>query len=133
MGNLQPPIDWLLPFISLERDCLNVFMCRSKIYCLGKGHCITLGESSSPIVCPVTHVGRYWSVRSFSNDPFLAVLSSCLKCLNRFSFQFSSHSFRIEAATTASSLGFSLDDPKLVDYWVSDRYKIDVRPELLFK
>lgn len=87
---------FLFPHISLERYCLNLFICRSKTHCLGKGQCITLGKSPNPIVCPVTHVGRYLLARPLYNDSFFihqdlspftryefsAGLSSCFKCLN---------------------------------------------------
>lgn len=131
--------------VSLGEGFLNLFLYWSKTLLIGKGHWVSLANSTNPVICPVSHVSRYLSSRHTSNDSFFihqdlssltryqfsAVLASCLKRLKLPGFCFSSHSFRIGVATTAYSLGFSADVLKKLGRWDSDRYKIYVRPDLL--
>lgn len=124
---------------------LSLFLCRSKSLPTGQGHWISLASSTNPTICPVLLVSRYMSIRPCSDDSFFihqdlssltryqfsAVLAASLKRLNLSGFCFSSHSFRIGAATTADSLGFPAETLKRIGRWGSDRYKIYVRPDLL--
>lgn len=84
-------------------------------------------------VRPLCH-GSFFIHADFSpltRFQFSAILSSCLKKLNLSGFHFTSHSFRIGAATTANHLGFFPADLRRVGRWYSDRYNSYVRPNLL--
>lgn len=129
--------------VQFDVGSVRLFLSRSKSSQVGQW--FSLSSSPNEAICPVFHVRNYLLVRPLSNDSFFihedlssltryqfsAVLASCLKRLNLSGYQFSSHSFRIGAATTADSIGFSESKVKKVDRWGSNRYKLYVRPSLL--
>lgn len=135
----------LFSHVSMQPDGLRLFLCRSKTFGLGNGKWISLASSPNLLLCPVAHMANYIAVRPCFDGSFFihqdlspltryqfsAVLSSCIKRLNLAGLNFSSHSFRIGAATMANLLGFPPESQKRVGRWVSNRYKLYVRPELL--
>lgn len=62
---------------------------------------------------------------------FNFILKSSLRYLNLDVFNFTSHSFRIGAATEAARLGLDSSLIKRLGRWESDRYRIYVRPNLI--
>lgn len=126
-------------------DSVRIFLRRSKTDQSGRGRWVTLYIAPSGVICPVFWVSQYLLVRPPGSGSFFihldlspltrfqfsAVLSSCLKRLNLSGFRFSSHSFRIGAATEASLLGFSNDSLKKLGRWDSNRFKLYVRPDLI--
>lgn len=131
--------------VLLHQGSVNLFLCRAKSRPVDNGQWFSLSSSNNQTICPVLHVLRYMSVRPYSVGSFFihqdlssltryqfsAVLASCLKRLNLSGFCLSSHSFRIDTATTAYFLGFPEEKLMRLGLWGSDRYKLYVRPELL--
>lgn len=94
-------------------------------------------------ICPVLSVQRFLLQRPFINGPLLCHLdgapltryqfSAILKrCLSRLGLQYdryTSHSFRIGAATAAAVAGYPPDVIQRAGRWRSDAYHIYIRPD----
>lgn len=59
---------------------------------------------------------------------FVVVFRKCSRALGLEEKEFSSHSFRIGAATEAARCGLDDDTVKCIGRWESQRYQIYVRP-----
>lgn len=143
--NKSSPSILVFSDISVVDDSVRIFIRQSKMDRLGKGCWLTLHKAPFETICPVFRVSQYLSARppvlgSFfihlnlsplTRYQFSSVLSSCLKQLNLSGLHFSSHSFRIGAATEASLLGFSNNGLKQLGRWDSDRFKLYIRPDLV--
>lgn len=96
-------------------------------------------------VCPVRCFQAFVAVRPGGPPPllvhedgsflskyqFVQVFRQCIRGLGREYMQFSSHSFRIGAATEASRWGLPAEMVKKIGRWESARYRLYVRPHLL--
>lgn len=123
---------------------IRMFIRRSKTDQLGKGRWIQLNQCKDPIICPAIVVSTYLSVRPDLSGNFLihrdglpltkfqfsSVFKKCLRVMGFPETQFSTHSFRIGAATEAARMG--LDDAiiRRLGRWESDRFNIYIRPNL---
>lgn len=67
---------------------------------------------------------------SLSQFQFVAVFKKCLEALGLGDQKFSSHSFRIGAATEAVRWGLDEAAVKRIGRWESRRFKSYVRPHL---
>lgn len=126
----------LISDVFIVDGSLKLFIRRSKTDVIDNGHLITLFSSHNLVICPAlasSFIDSYCIHADLTLSLRLqlsAVLSSCLNKLNLYGFHFSSHSFRVGVATTASCLGFSPEELKQVSWWDSDRYKIYARPDM---
>jgi integrase len=107
----------------------------------GKGATITLKKQHNPLICPVRALEAFLSARPslpgpllchFNGQPlsryqFSAILKKALCVLNPQLHNYSSHSFRLGAATTAAKLGWSAEKIKELGRWSSDVYKVYVQ------
>ena len=98
--------------------------------------------SSNPHLCPVLAISQYLSSRPLFHGPLFIhlggeVLKSCqfshilkeaIKLVGLSPSSFSSHSFRIGAATTAATSGFPDEMIKKFGRWKSSAFEIYIRP-----
>lgn len=136
--------------LMFEDTCLGTglvecFLRRSKTDQRGRGVCVTLYALRGSLMCPVEALRQYRECRGVALGPllihadgsylsqfqFVQIFRRCLTALGRDAGSFSSHSFRIGAATEAARWGLSKDRVKKIGRWESDRYKLYVRPHLL--
>ena len=100
---------------------------------------IYLGRGQAPL-CPISAILAYLHLRGLSSGPlFIDIhgrpltrsrLSSCIQSVLQgavISGQFSGHSFRIGAATTAEQCGIPDHLIKTMGRWTSDAYQLYVR------
>ena len=121
-------------------NALEIRIPISKTDQLGRGATIVL-PATNQVVCPVQAVKAYLQLRpnflgSFfrhlSGSPltryqFVAVLKSVLQAVGVDSTLYSSHSFRIGAATSASLAGISDEKIAQLGRWKSDSFKTYIR------
>ena len=121
-------------------NALEIRIPISKTDQLGRGATIVL-PATNQVVCPVQAVKAYlqlrpnflWSFfRHLSGSPltryqFVAVLKSVLQAVGVDSTLYSSHSFRIGAATSASLAGISDEKIAQLGRWKSDSFKTYIR------
>ena len=122
----------------MSQDYLDIHISESKTDPFRKGHTITL-FSTNTCTCPVVAYRKYISVRKKgSNDAPVFVFQSGI-CLTRSNLTstlrrlltsaghkaevYSSHSFRIGAATTAASVGTPAWLIQTLGRWSSDCFK----------
>lgn len=129
----------------IQGDVVTCRVRRSKTDQKGRGVSVVLHCLQGSSMCPVDALLVYLRVRPGAPGPLLVHLDGTF--LSRFQFvrvfrkgleklgyragDFSSHSFRIGAATEASRWGLSSEVVKRIGRWESDRYKLYVRPHLL--
>ncbi|KAM5158288.1 integrase/recombinase xerD homolog [Mantella aurantiaca] len=130
--------------IQLSAKSLSIKIQRSKTDPTGKGSWVMLNECGVGEICPVKWIQHYLKVRPMLNESFFihedgspvtkyqfaAVLHKCVAYLGLGHLKFSSHSFRIGAATEAARLGLHTDVIKRLGRWESNRFKLYVRPNL---
>lgn len=94
-------------------------------------------------ICPVTSMSQFLSQRPPVKGPlfchlngypltryqFTCILKKCLRKLQLDYESYTSHSFRIGAATTAAMAGCSTDTIKQAGRWRSDAYRVYIRPD----
>lgn len=131
--------------VQLRGDALGVFLKRSKTDQLGKGAWVELRSVPGSPLCPVTAVGEFCRVRpagggtffrhedgsALSRFQFQAVFRQCLRATGRKAEEYSSHSFRIGAATEAVRWGLEEQVVQRIGRWESARFRLYVRPTLL--
>jgi len=102
-----------------------------------KGKHPQLKICSRKSVCPVKHLARYIKLRPKGKGPlfvfpdaspvtasyFYRILKKCLVVLSLDVRHYNGHSFRIGAATTAASQGFSDAQIAAMGRWSSDAFK----------
>ncbi|KAM3936674.1 uncharacterized protein RB166_018500 [Leptodactylus fuscus] len=135
----------------LLEDCRLLgddFVCRiqrSKTDQEGRGLVVCLCRLVGSAVCPVSCFEAFLQIRSLggvsllvhadgsclSKFQFVQVLRKGLGFLGLSSGDFSSHSFRIGAATKAALWGLPEDAIRRIGRWESDRFRLYVRPHLL--
>ncbi|XP_054843732.1 integrase/recombinase xerD homolog [Eublepharis macularius] len=115
---------------------------RSKTDQRGRGVTLVLRAAQPGAVCPVRAVGDYIDIRPPLRGPFLihrdlspltryqfaALLRSCLEAAGLPPLQFSTHSFRIGAATVAASIGMQDRDIMALGRWRSRAFRAYIRP-----
>lgn len=123
---------------------VQVFISRSKTDVHGRGNWLSLYACGDSIICPYVTLSTYISIRPSCSGNFLVhldhspltkfqfsvLLRRCLSHLGLSHLKFSSHSFRIGAATEAARLG--LEDTVIMKLgrWESKRFNLYVRPNL---
>lgn len=130
--------------VFFAHDSLKNFISKSKMDQLGRGAWISLFPLSGSLVCPFKVMSDYFSIRPFHLGSFFihqdrsvltvyqfnAVLRRCLRALHLDGLNFTSHSFRIGAATEAARLGLDGDTIRRLGRWDSERFKVYIRPHL---
>ena len=123
-----------------QDNVLEIFLPHSKTDQSGKGTMIVLSAVRSPL-CPVNALRVFLLKRPKLQGPlfvhyngipvtryqFSAVLKKALACIGAPPNSYSTHSFRIGAATAAASKGISEDGIKEFGRWESKAYKSYVR------
>ncbi|XP_068106721.1 streptococcal hemagglutinin-like isoform X1 [Hyperolius riggenbachi] len=130
--------------VSWSSTAVQIFIKKSKTDRAGRGAWLTLFKLDGSSSCPVRLVSEFSSIRSSSPSflshadgsalsifQFRAILGKCMNTLGLQAFKFSSHSFRIGAATEAARLGLSESIIKKIGRWESHRYRLYVRPSLV--
>ncbi|KAM4036363.1 uncharacterized protein ACNLHF_015289 [Anomaloglossus baeobatrachus] len=126
-------------------DRLECFLAKSKTDQQGRGKWIPLfplsGSRACPVICFRNYVSRRPNIqgsllihedcKSLSQFQFTAVLKKCLTILGESPNAFTSHSFRIGAATEAARWGLEPDIVKKIGRWESSRFKSYIRLHLL--
>lgn len=119
---------------------LEVFLPHAKTDQAGSGSVIALSAVDSP-VCPVLAMKAFLDVRPkrqghlfihFSGDPvtrfqFSSILKKALTSVGVTTNAYTTHSFRIGAATSAASRGISEDGIKEFGRWESKAFKSYIR------
>lgn len=124
---------------------LKCFLRRSKTDQAGRGALVSLDSLPGSPVCPVGVFLAYQAVRPSGGVPllvhldgsflsrfqFIQVFRQCLSRLGVEPREYSSHSFRIGAATEAARWGLGPEVVRKIGRWESDRFRLYVRPHLL--
>lgn len=135
----------LVEDVCLKGCVLECVIRRSKTDQLGRGARVVLQQLLGSPMCPVRVVQDYLEVRDCCGGPllvhkdgsflstyqFVQVFRKGLERMGLVAKEFSSHSFRIGAATEAARWGLGPEAVKRIGRWESERYKIYVRPQLL--
>ncbi len=109
----------------------------------GRGEIITIGKHESKEVCPVGAMQQYLTMRPQGEGPlfihlqgepltaaqFSSVLKKGIQTIGLDPENFSSHSFRIGAATAAAANGTPLHDIKNMGRWRSQSVLSYIRPQ----
>ena len=114
---------------------------RSKADQMGKGRQLTLGKCSAKSICPVRATKAYLEYRG--SEPGYFFQHADKSPLTKYQFwkltglalhkvgipgaRFGTHSFRIEATSTAAATGYSAHDIKQLGRWSSSCYKRYIR------
>lgn len=124
---------------------VRIWIKRSKTDQMGKGAQLEVFRIAGSHICPVAAVTCFRDRRpplpgsfliradgsSLSKFQFAAVFKKCLSAAGHDPNRYSSHSFRIGAATEAARAGLSVETVKRIGRWDSDRFKLYIRPHLL--
>ncbi|KAM3911194.1 uncharacterized protein RB166_019882 [Leptodactylus fuscus] len=135
----------LLGDCRLSGDELVCRIRRSKTDQEGRGLVVRLHRLQGSVVCPVGCNEAFLRLRPeggaallvhanlscLSKFQFVQVLRKGLALLGLSSVDFSSHSFRIGAATEAARWGLPAEVIRRIGRWESDRFRLYVRPHLL--
>lgn len=117
--------------VELLQDMVRIWISRSKTDQAGKGMYLDFGRIAESSICPVRIVQSFKEVRLALNGPFLihadgaflsryqfvAVFKQCVTRVGCDPVQFSSHSFRIGAATEAARAGLSQEVIRRIGRW----------------
>lgn len=128
-----------------ERE-LSINLRKSKTDQARKGVKEVLLPLGDPRYCPVTRVGEFLVLRPATQGyllihanrspltkyQFERVMAACLARagLLQADKRYSSHSFRIGAATSAFKAGMGMENVKKVGRWDSQSFKLYIRPRL---
>lgn len=126
-------------------DRLSMRVKKSKTDQEVKGKWIMVFEIPGSPLCPVSTVKKFMEIRpggtgsflvhengeSLSWFQFISVFRKCLSALGLGDLKFSSHSFRIGAATEVVRWGLDEESIKRIGRWEPRRFKSYVRPWLL--
>lgn len=133
--------------VQWEEEGVAIFLRKSKTDQGGRGRMVRVYPIHGSPQCPVSTVKEFLKVRPNVQGPFLihlncsmlsrfqfgAVFRKCLQGLGLVEKEFSSHSFRIGAATEAARLGMDVEVIKRIGRWESNRFQSYVRPQLALK
>lgn len=123
---------------------VHIWLQQSKTDQCGKGRWVNLCVQEDGIVCPVEAVKQFMGIRPLGKGFFLihansmpltkfqfdAVFKKCLVQMGLTNLKFSSHSFRIGAASEAARVGLPDSDIKEMGRWKSHCFRLYVRPNL---
>lgn len=123
-------------------DAMDVKIRSSKTDQRGNSTTLAFEMGSDKLICPITAMHEYLSVRPFregnlfvhfGGDPltryqFNQLLKMGIKMMGLNPQNFSSHSFRIGAATSAAINGVPIDVIKCIGRWKSSAVKLYIRP-----
>lgn len=126
-------------------DRLSILVRKSKTDQRGRGKTVQVFSLPGSPLCPVKVVSEFLAIRpggeapllihqdgsSLSRFQFIAIFKKCLGALGLEGERFSSHSFRIGAATEAVRWGLDEAAVKRIGRWESRRFRSYVRPHLL--
>ena len=131
--------------VSCGRDRVSLWLRKSKMDQMGKGREVLLFALPGSTLCPVGAVRAFLDMRPGAEGSFL--IHGDGSPLSRYQFvtifkkglraggvdekSFSSHSFRIGAATEAHRCGLGVEVVKQIGRWESRRFRSYVRPHLL--
>ena len=130
-------------FLGTTQDVLVVKLRLSKTDQRGESVELQFHRQPHSALCPVSATLKYLHVRPPVAGPFFChfdrsplttyqfnhMLQTCLKALNLSTQGFSSHSFRIGAATSAALNGFSIVQIQRFGRWRSQAVKLYIRPD----
>ena len=125
---------------------LQVQLRYSKTDQRGNGTILRVNRGGDSRICPVKALERYLAVRPKGEGPLFvhmdkspltryqvnALLHKSLEFSGYHPGQFSTHSFRIGAATSAALSGFSSEEIQQLGRWKSSIYQLYIRPQALF-
>ena len=131
--------------INQDKSQMKVILRSSKTDQGGKAAEILIGKNEKGSLCPVQAVSDFMSVRPCTGGPFFVhfdntpltsyqighMVKKGVKVLGLPPQSFSSHSFRIGAATSASICGISDDNIKSMGRWRSTAFELYIRPHSL--
>lgn len=130
--------------VEVDDGSITLLIRHSKTDQYGDGVRLKLNITGSEL-CPVVSLKKYLHQRPLIKGPlfchlngspltryqFTAILKRCL-CRLKLDFGcYTSHSFRIGAATAAAMAGWSVDAVKQAGRWRSEAYKIYIKPDLV--
>ncbi|KAM3921505.1 uncharacterized protein RB166_010897 [Leptodactylus fuscus] len=129
----------------MDGEELVCLLRRSKTDREGRGLVVRLRPLTDSVACPVNCFAAFMAVRPAGGGALL--VHGDLSCLSKFQFvqvfrkglerlgisprDYSSHSFRIGAATEAARWGLPPTVIRRIGRWESERYRLYVRPGLL--
>jgi hypothetical protein len=133
----------LLPSdIKLHKDTVQITIRKSKTDQFGHGYILSL-PATGRSVCPVSAYTKYWSTRRhntldgvplfvFSDGRFLTrkAVDGILNLIPSSNHKYSSHSFRIGAATTAVTRGQTEEEVMQKGRWTSKAWEGYVRAKV---
>ena len=133
-----------LEHVVLDRERVHIWLSCSKTDQGGRGRWVELKVQDGLATCPVALVKQFLGVRPPGGGNFLthldllpltkyqfdAVLKRSLGIMGLAAYKFSSHSFRIGAASEAARAGVPEGDIKALGRWKSNCYQVYVRPNL---
>ena len=128
--------------IDADQSCLKLLIRFSKTDQKGLSTTLQIGVGPNSTMCPVKTTGEFLSVRPgvdgplfihFGGDPltryqFSSILTKGIKAIGLSHEDFSPHSFRIGAATSAAMGGSSIDAIKCMGRWQSAAVNSYIRP-----
>ena len=131
--------------IAVSGSCLSLRIRYSKTDQRGVQSWLRIEGSSTPHLCPVLAVTNFLESRPQGSGPlfihfnrqvlssyqFSFVLKEGIKQIGLSPASFSSHSFRIGAATTAAMSGFSEELIKTYGRWKSSAFQVYIRPNMI--
>lgn len=131
--------------VHLLPNMVRCWLGKSKTDQEGRGCWIELHELPGSLSCPVRSLREFLLVRPVGPRPllvhqdgsflsryqFVAVFRKCLMALGLCASKYSSHSFRIGAATEAARWGLGPSTIQRIGRWESNRYRSYVRPHLV--
>ena len=119
---------------------LSVRIRFSKVDQVGKGSSVQLAKTGHPLVCPVLATSRFLAIRPKFQGPLLchndgspltryqfsAILRRAVGIFNPELTAYTSHSFRLGAASSAAKWGWSVEQIKQSGRWASNTYRLYV-------
>ncbi|XP_060089026.1 integrase/recombinase xerD homolog [Heteronotia binoei] len=128
--------------VKIDQGQVVLTIRRSKTDQWRKGSVITLGQCTVHELCPVRAVRCYVRFRGLGDGPlfrhedgspltkyqFWAVTSRALAAIGLKGVKFGTHSFRIGAASTAASMGYTPASIQRIGRWQSTAFKSYVHP-----
>lgn len=131
--------------VKCEAEVLQLCLRKSKTNQLGRGRIVWVYPVLGSQLCPVGAVREFLSFCPVGQGHFLlhlggevlsrfqfgAVFAKCIRGLGLTEKDFSSHSFRIGAATEAARNGLGEETVKRIGSWESKRFQSYVRRNLV--
>lgn len=118
---------WYQDVLCREEE-VSLLLHKSKTDQGGKGKRVTFFSLPGSPMCPVRAVRGFLEERPVQ---FVTIFRKCVWGLGLEEKEFSSHSFRIGAATEAARCGIDDESVKRIGRWVSQRFRLYIRPQLL--